>query len=489
MNTIKRCVHAALIIIAVALLFISCGGVRPPKPPVTPPTPVPNMGVVNAEMLLSRDGVTIKQSNGFAFDFRGAKDCCESQDPEPNPKWPLGSSVRNTWLKSVGNINFVSRRLGPWRGVPGGEEQFLDIGGGYLEVGGKADLAQWNPAFWGYNDNLALDDSMRDQHAQIGVIDGWGMKGGCSAGGPTYHPWAPQNNAQGTAHCSPVFDAVQEAWVRKVVSVLGRHGNVTWEISNEGGLVAGWTVAWEESVIATIKDEETKHGYPHHLIATNSERSVPSADWDEFHTEGGSHPSTGKITGINEYNPEPPLTGIKLAENYCSARASGVYYWAWRHGMSLPEWLKGLAAIKGGCAAVGCSITTDPVPLIASKGDVEHPPVGRRPGSGPQIDGRNGLMDEAEATVRVQHPELFNGDALKDWPSEGRLQSAAAQPYYNRIVEFFRSHGACASAWEDSVAWGWPGDHFFEEWHCVGFGSGKPIDGRHAWQYTWQFPQ
>jgi tetratricopeptide (TPR) repeat protein len=289
-------------------------------------------------MLLRRSGVAIVTQNGTPFDFRGEKDCCFTEVGEPEPMWPLGSHERNVWLKNQGAINFLGNRLGPWRAIPGDQPSILSLGGGYLEVNGKADLTQWNKKFWNYNDQLASDSASLGQYVEVGVYDGWAAKGHCFAGGNApYHPFLPENNVQSEDHCNFLFDAVQETWIRKVVQVMGRHGNVTWETCNECSLAGGWNTAWEEKVIATIKDEETKRGYPQHIVATNAQTTVLSADWDEFHNEGSPQHGTDKITGVNEYNPEPPMLGAKVVDNYCAARDSGTYFWLWRHDMPLKE--------------------------------------------------------------------------------------------------------------------------------------------------------
>lgn len=476
-----------LYLLAVAMAISGCaGGIhpKPPTPPTPAPTPQPPAGPVDSDKVLRAEGQKLVDATGVSFDFRGAKDCCNSEAGEPNPKWPIGSEARFDWLKAEGNVNFLSMRVGPWRGIDQGETEFIG-GGGYVEENGKANLDKWNPVLWDRVDQLLSYAAARGQWVEVGVLDGWGIKH-CD---PGYHPWAPGANVQGENNCPPAWNARQEAWVRKVVQVAGRHGNVTWETSNEGGLVQGWSLAWEQAIVAAIKDEEAKRGYPHHLVATNAQTNVPPADWDEFHTEGEPNHPTSKISGVNEYNPEPPMNGAKMVDNYCAARASGTYYWLWRHGMTLADWQIALHGIRAGCTAVGCPISSEQVPMIAFKGDDQHPPVCCRPGSGKQIDARDAFVDEAEAAVRAGHPEIFAPDgSIAGWPSDGGLQSAAAQPFYNYLVAFFRGRGACASAWEDSIAVGWKGDGWFEENHVLNFGPGMPISGRNAWRYTWRFP-
>lgn len=147
--------------------------------------------------------------------------------------------------------------------------------------------------------------------------------------------------------------------------------------------------------------------------------------------------------------------------------------------MERAEWERGLGLIKAGCSVVGCAIPPTDV--------VEVKP---RPGSGPQIEARNAFVDEAEAAVQAAHPEMFDANgSLVGWPSDGTQQAAFAQTYFNLLVTHFRGRGACASAWEDSVAVGWKGDGWYEENHVLAFGNGHPIDGRHAYRFTWAFPR
>jgi hypothetical protein len=346
------------------LLLASCTHVSPTKPPVvvaTPP-PVASTGPVDGGMLLHRVGVQLVQADGNAFDFRGAVACCNTEPGEPNPKWPLASEPWLDFMKTEGNVNMIHVRPGPWRAIMGTESEieWADEGGGYLEVAGKADLSQFNPKFWRAIDTLLSSAARRGIWVEVDLIDGWGIKH-CGMGDiPDYHPWSAANNLQSENHCQPKVDIVQEAWIRKAVEIAGRHGNVVFETSNEGGLVRGWNVAWEETIISIVKGEEAALGYPHHLISSNAERDVPSADWAEWHTAGQPSPPGQKISGMNETNPEPPLSGAVMAANYCTARGQGTYYWLWRHGMSLAEWKKALNAMRAGCggggtpAPVGC---------------------------------------------------------------------------------------------------------------------------------------
>lgn len=460
----------------------ACGGTpRPPGPIPTPtpkPTPPPTSGVVNAAMLLHREGNRIVQSDGHAFDFRGAKTCCDEWAGEPNMRWPVGSIEASIWLKAEGNINMKSIRVGPFRTVEDGETSLAAIGGGYLEVSGKADLTQWNPVFWKYGDDLVLSDATRDQWDQVGLVDGWGLKNECQAGIKGYNPWFRGNNLQATSHCALVFDAVQERWVRKVVEVYGRHGNVVWEVSNESSLVGGDVVAWEQAIIAVVKDEEAKRGYPHHLIASNAQRLVPSADWNEWHTNGSSvAPSTdGKITGVNEYNPEPPLSASTLAATYCGARNAGVYYWAWRHGMK-ESWKQALNLIRAGCG--GSAACPHP--------DFEQ---------GHVVAGNPDHLEElglAFQHVRAEHPEWWAGACLAgggtppgDDPAHAAERWARFEEVVDALAADMRKQTICAWQQRRVEIHSLRPDKLWTELHSITTNNG--CQSTSPYKNTWSIP-
>jgi hypothetical protein len=435
------------------LLLATVACLTPPGPtPVPSPTPIPPVGVVDAGMLLHANGTVLTQADGNAFDFRGAVACCFTEAGEPDPVWPLGSVPWFDYLKEHGNINFVHMRLGPWRAGPGAEDAQQDAP--YAEVNGKANLDVWNNAFWTRVDLLLSEAAKRGIWVEIDLIDGWGIKH-CGWGDiPAYHPWAPTNNTQGVNECLPAFSGNQDVWVRKAVEVTGRHGNVTYETSNEGGLVQGWTGAWETDIINAVRDEETKRGYPRHLIATNAERDVPAADWNEFHTNGQPAPPTGKITGTNEYNPEPSLSGTVVSANYCVARTQGSYYWLWRHGMSRVEWEKALGNVKAGC---GGAIANCHHPDFDSGGWKTICPAGQAEG-GKNCDITATLspahlneLGAAIGRVKARNPALWNDRCLVgggtppgDDPAHAAERWALFESIDGQIAEELRAGGVCA---------------------------------------------
>lgn len=459
---------AKFVVVLLAVALAACAG-NPPNPLPTPTPVPPSTGPVNPEMLLHADGAVLKTPDGNAYDFRGAVACCNTEAGEPNPKWPLGATDWFDYLKAHGNINTYHKRLGPWRTGPGGEKEWAATGGAYIEVGGKADLTQFNPKFWDAVDNLLTEAAKRGMWAEVDLLDGWGIKHVRMGDIPGYHPWAPANNVQGEDHANPTFDAVQEAYIRKAVQAVGRHGNVVFETSNEGGLVPGWNVAWEQAIIATIHDEEGKRGYPRHLVATNAQQPVPAADWNEYHTGGGPQPPSGKVTGTNEYNPEPALSGATMFGNYCSARAAGTYYWLWRHSMSRAEWKAGLGMVKAGCgAAPAC-----PHPDFNAAGWVAVPKGGQ---TGPDLV-------QAGEKVRAAHPDWFKDGCV--YPLDD--QHANILRVLNASAAQYRADGRCGWPEHDAVmAARLDGD--WDEGHLVAYTNGCFLLPGNVVKHVWHAP-
>jgi hypothetical protein len=486
---------------ASVLALSACTHVQPKPPgPITPPTPPPeSTGPVDGQMLLHRAGSQLVQSDGNAFDFRGAVACCNTEPGEPNPKWPLASEIWLDWMKAQGNINAVHVRLGPWRAILGTESEleWSDAGGGYLEVGGKADLTQFNPKFWATVDGLLSAAARRGIWVEVDLIDGWGIKH-CGMGDiPDYHPWSARNNVQGEDHCSARVDAVQEAWLRQAAKVAGRHGNVIFETSNEGGLIRGWNAGWEETIIAVVKGEEAALNYPHHIISSNAERDVPSADWVEFHTNGQPAAPASKITGTNEYNPEPSLSGSTVVANYCTARGQGTYYWLWRHGMSLAEWQKALAGVKAGCAPPisGCRH-----PDFDSGGWATICPAGQAEG-GKDCDITLSLapqhldqLGKAIGRVQTAHPERWDGRCLVgggtppgDNPAHAAERWALFEMVDGEIAEQLRAGGICAWQQGRVEIHTLRSDGFWSQLHPIATNSGCLAGNPHVG--SWREPR
>ena len=442
-------------------------------------------GTRHDELLLRAAGNRFVRRDGAAVTLRGAIPCCSTEDGEANPEWPLASAAFRAHALEVGDVNFLHIRLGPWRAEATSDEWVRDLGGAYLEAGGdKVDLTQWNPAFWSKVDMLLADAGDAGQWVEVDVCDGWGIKHAKLGDfGPNwkYQPWLRHNNVQnedwiaaagtGAIAAGTVF----EIWVRRVVETTGRHGNVIYQLGNENGLIPGFRPEWERSMAAIIRDTETRRSYGRHLIGTQSQLATlmndPAIDYAEFHTNGGTVGSLAKPTGVNEYNPEPPLQAAAAHAHYCSAAASGVMYWLWRHTMTRAQWEQALDLVKRGCGGTPC-----PLPDFDAPGWTEVLP---KPGSETVA-----ALAAAESRVTAARTDLFTPgtNCLRSNTHDNILAALDA------IAADMRAAGTCAWQHSDAIMARRP-DANWEELHAMAFGNGCLLAPSNAYKRTFREPQ
>ncbi len=298
---------------------------------------------------------SVLQRNGVALDFRGAISCCGG-----GYGWPLFDEAWVDYVASK-NVNFLHARLGPFlTTTANGESDWAGVGGGYVEANGKADLAQFNATFWTRVRALIAYARAHGMNVEVDVADGWSIKH-CVAGDiPGYSAWDAAFNVQAEDDCitaaksAVVPGSVHDRWIRKVVLETGSFDNVIYQDGNEIGLVPGYVAEWTTSMQSIVRDEESKNGYGHHLVGTNSGDTTAmqstEVEYVEMHqTTPLAAPFFGKPSLVNEYNPNPALTEGELLTNYCAARANGTYYWYWRHGQTQPVMDATLTSIAAGC--------------------------------------------------------------------------------------------------------------------------------------------
>ncbi|MFO0601331.1 MAG: hypothetical protein U0228_38840 [Myxococcaceae bacterium] len=289
--------------------------------------------------LLHVQGSRFATPDGALVEVRGAISCCGG-----GYGWPL---VDDAWMDLVAShgANFLHVRLGPFlTTTPDGETDWSSIGGGYVESAGVADLTRFNDTFWNKVREILERARVRGLWVEVDVIDGWALKH-CQWGDlQGYSAWDPAFNAQqldgcnGAGGAAIVPGSVQDLWVRKVVRETGRFDHVIYEDGNEIGLVANYATAWSTSLAAIIHDEERVQGLSRHLVGTNSGSMQTmgngALDFAELHQ--GTAPTlascAGKPCGVNEYNPNPPLTPQQFQQRFCAARGNGTAFWYWRHG-------------------------------------------------------------------------------------------------------------------------------------------------------------
>lgn len=444
----------------------------------------PGEGRRHDELLLRAAGARFVLPGGAPVAFRGAIPCCSTEEGEANPEWPLASGAFRQRARDLGDVNFLHIRLGPWRPEATSDQWVRDLGGAYLEAGGdKVDLTRWNPAFRSKVDALLADAGDAGQWVEVDVCDGWGLKHAKLGDfGPAwaYHPWLSRNNIQNqdwitsAATGAIAAGSVFEVWVRRVVETTGRHGNVIYQLGNENGLIPGFRPDWERSMAAIVRDEEARRAFGRHLIGTQSQLGAlindPAIDYAEFHTNGGTVNGLSKPTGVNEYNPEPPLQGAAMHSHYCTAAANGVMYWLWRHTMTRVQWEQALALVKGGCGGTQC-----PLPDFDAPGWTEVLP---KPGSQTVA-----ALAAAEARVTASRTDLFEPgtNCLRSNTHSNILAALDA------IAAEMRAAGTCAWQHSDAIMSRRP-DADWEELHAMAFGTGCLLAPSNAYKRTFREP-
>ncbi|MBI1944248.1 MAG: hypothetical protein HYS27_01060 [Deltaproteobacteria bacterium] len=316
----------------------------------------PDAGVPPTSMALSAQDGRFVRVDGAVVDVRGAISCCGG-----GYGWPLFDEAWSA-LVADNDGNFLHARLGPFLTAGNGETDWAATGGGYLEVDGRADLAQFNDAFWARVRALVQLARDHGQYVEIDVVDGWSIKH-CQAGDiPGYSAWDAAFNVQGLDLCSaagsePVAPgSVHEAWIRKVVLETGRFDNVLYQDGNEVSLIAGYTAEWTRSMHDLIRDEEQRHGYLRHPFGTNAGEDaamqLAEVDYLEFHqTQAPSAAQClGKPCMVNEYNPSPALTPAQFEQRFCAARTQGTAFWYWRHEQTEAQLHESLAVLGEQCS-------------------------------------------------------------------------------------------------------------------------------------------
>ncbi|MBI5496834.1 MAG: hypothetical protein HY904_17605 [Deltaproteobacteria bacterium] len=312
-------------------------------------------GAPSPDTPLRTAGSVLVHADGRAVDFRGAISCCGGAFG-----WPLFDEAWVDRLRTY-NMNFLHARLGPFLTTGNGETDWEITGGPYMEHGGRADLTQFNPAFWMRVRALLSYARTHGFYVEVDLADGWAVKH-CQWGDiPGYSAWDAAFNVQGEDACAAAGTAavapgsVHDRWVRKVVQETGDFDNVIYQDGNEIGLVNGYSAEWTASLAARVRDEEAQRSFQRHLFGTNSGDAqavaLESVDFGELHQNRAADPTQcgGKPCLVNEYNPDPPMEPAVLHERYCAARNAGTYFWYWRHGQDATAMDATLALLRDGC--------------------------------------------------------------------------------------------------------------------------------------------
>jgi hypothetical protein len=241
----------------------------------------------------------------------------------------------------------------------------------------KFDLERHDQAFFDrLRERVAKAD---DAGIYVGVMlfDGWALHLSPPPDHIEGHPFYGSNNVNDISARSindlqvlpldPHIEAVQEAYIRKVVDTLHDLPNVLWEVANEStgdGVVTqevaqflgmeeppewGDSTAWQYWVIDVVKRHEADRGYDTHPIGMTMQFPVADqtkvnepllrsgADWispgydDEIFTEG-RHPMAPGAPPSRWFADPPVADGAKVSitdtDHYAPGKGDAL--WAWK---------------------------------------------------------------------------------------------------------------------------------------------------------------
>ncbi len=157
----------------------------------------------------------------------------------------------------------------------------------------KFDLTQFNPAYFQRLRTRLEAAARRGIYVSVMLFEGWGMFHGNRRRGTKEqwawrsHPFHPENNINGIdarqkvhSRASPAVNALQEAYIHKVVDTVNDLDNVLYEVINEGG-----EKEWDWWVVQTVRryQRTKRHQHPIGITGHGAERLesmlASPADW------------------------------------------------------------------------------------------------------------------------------------------------------------------------------------------------------------------
>jgi hypothetical protein len=241
----------------------------------------------------------------------------------------------------------------------------------------RFDLEQFEPAFFDRLRRRVVQAGDAGIYVGVLLFDGWALHLSPPPDHIEGHPFHALNNVNGIAATSindlqvlPLdarVEALQDAYIRKVVDTLHDLPNVLWEVANESsgnGSVDkefasflgmdeppdwGNSTDWQYWVIDVVKRHETERGYDVHPIGMTMQFPVADqtrvnepllrsrAEWispgydDEIFTDG-RHPSAPGSPPSHWYADPPPADGAKviISDTDHYAPGQGDALWAWK---------------------------------------------------------------------------------------------------------------------------------------------------------------
>ena len=241
----------------------------------------------------------------------------------------------------------------------------------------RFDLARFDEAFFERLRDRVVAAGRRGIYVAVMLFDGFGLHLSPAPDHVEGHPYFAANNINGVGIGSildyqvlpldPRIQALQEAYLAKVVDTLGDLPNLLWEVANEssgGGTVDtafaellgqaavpewGDSTAWQYWVIDTVKRHEQQMRYQPHPIGMTMQYPVPDqtkvnqpllasrAEWispgyDDEVFAGGAPPPQAPGAPPSRWLVDPPAAdGRKVIINDTDHYAlGGDALWAWK---------------------------------------------------------------------------------------------------------------------------------------------------------------
>jgi hypothetical protein len=241
----------------------------------------------------------------------------------------------------------------------------------------KFDLDIFDQAFFDRLRDRVVAAGDRGIHVAVMFFEGWALHLSPAPDAIEGHPFHAANNVNGIGIISivdyqvlpldPRVQAIQEAYIRKVVDTVHDLRNVLWEVANEssgGGSVDpafaealgqpgspewGDSTEWQYWVIDVVKRYEAEMGYDTHPIGMTMQFPVPEqtkvndplfesrADWispgyDDEIFAGGGHPMAPGSPQSRWLEDPPAGDGRKVVitdtDHYAPGKGDAL--WAWK---------------------------------------------------------------------------------------------------------------------------------------------------------------
>jgi hypothetical protein len=246
------------------------------------------------------------------------------------------------WVEQLPKHNYTIQDAGPWYSTP---QPWLRTGPGNASDGlPKFDLTKFNPAYFDRLRERVLKANARGIYVAITLFDGYHLQ--FDRRPDDGFPLTGTNNINGVDDGGGVNShilasipagvlAAEEDYVRKVIDTVNDLPNVCYEIANEAG---GYSTAWQQHMIALIKNYETNKPLQHPVGftfqydgGTDASLYASAADWvspkERFPSNNGTRRVLNNDTDHSYFWTEmkgdgPELNRAFVWRNFCAGNSA-----------------------------------------------------------------------------------------------------------------------------------------------------------------------